>query len=66
MEILVQLKAKEKAESVITSCKTSSHLKSARNYIDLYRSKFEDNLGAMELEYLADEVEEYLRKWKRG
>jgi|688.fasta_scaffold1075497_2 hypothetical protein len=66
MEILIQLKAKEKAEQVITSCRTKEHLKSARNYIDLYRIKFEDNLGAMQLEYLADDVEEYLKGWNRG
>lgn len=64
MEILIQLKAKEKAENVITSCRTLLHLKSARKYIDLYRSKFEDNLGAMHLDCLADEVEDYLKKWK--
>jgi ribosomal protein S8 len=65
MEILIQLKAKEKAESVITSCKRIGQLESARKYIDLYRLKFEDNLGAMQLELLADEVEEYLGKWNR-
>jgi hypothetical protein len=45
LDIIKQIEAKNKAESVIMSCKTYEQLDSAYKYIDLYHAKFEDYLG---------------------
>lgn len=49
MELLKQIKAKEKCVLLINSCDTQEHLKSAYRYVNLYFKKFEDLLGYNEL-----------------
>ena len=49
MDLLKQIKAKEKCILVIESCKTKKQIKSAYNLINLYYEKFEDFLGYNEL-----------------
>jgi len=49
MELLEQIKGKQKCVLLIKSCVTQEHLKSAYVYVNLYFKKFEDLLGYNEL-----------------
>jgi len=49
MELLKQIRAKEKCVLLIKSCVTQEHLKTAYVYVNLYHKKFEDLLGYNEL-----------------
>ena len=55
MEILAQIMAKSKAESVIESSDSMAHFSGAEKYIQLYYNKFEDRLG---YEYLKRELKQ--------
>jgi|TARA_B100001094_G_scaffold302406_1_gene329572 hypothetical protein len=44
------IKAKNKAEKVIESCKNDKHLNSAKNYIKLYLNATDDLVGSTQLE----------------
>lgn len=41
-EIIEMINAKRKAISVIESCETDKHLACAKNYIDLFKDRFDD------------------------
>ena len=62
MEIIKQIKAKNKAIKVINSCKTDEHFESSLNYIDLYYKKFEDFVGYNELKRLIKQLTESINK----
>lgn len=49
MEIVKQILAKDKAFAVIESCETMEQLDVAEKYVDSYRIRFDDTLGAVEL-----------------
>lgn len=49
MEIYKMIEAKEKALTVINSCKTIAQLKVAERYVEQYNKKFEDTLSYQKL-----------------
>ena len=49
MVILRQLEAKKKAIKIIHSCTTKNQIESAKKYVELYNTRFEDFLGYQEL-----------------
>lgn len=51
MSIIKRIESFEKAKSVISSCNTLEHIGSAEKYIQLYNKKFEDMLGAQQLNF---------------
>ena len=61
MEILKQLESKTKAEKVIESCVTISQLYVARNYLEIYSIKYEDDLGYYQLLGLLNEKLENIK-----
>lgn len=61
MEILKQLEAKTKTEKVIESCVTIAQLDVARNYLEIYSIKYEDDLGYYQLLGLLNEKLENIK-----
>lgn len=56
MEILEQIFAKQKAESIIKSCERGEHYDVASRYIELYRNRFNDYVGYHELKRFLQET----------
>lgn len=50
--LIDQIKAKNKTEKVIKSCRTKEHFEMAERMLEFYHYKFEDFLGYNELKRL--------------
>lgn len=62
MEILKQLRAKEKARLVIKSCKTQNHTIVARRFVNLFYKKYESLLDDQELNIILEAIEEKIKQ----
>lgn len=56
MEILKQIEAKNKVNSVIKSCCNQLQLVTAENMVNLYFNKFEDLVGTSEMRSKINEL----------
>ncbi len=55
MDILDQIRAKDKTQRVIESCVTDTHFSCAEKMIELYYKKYEDYLGYNQLKRILNQ-----------